>query len=372
MIRAAVYILSVFAVLLVAQPVLAEKRVALVIGNSAYEHTAPLPNPKNDAKDLTVVLKRLGFEVLGGTDLTRAKFVGSVVAFSRKLRSADVGLFFYAGHGLQVGGQNYLVPIDAELKDEADLQFAMVKLNDVLAQMERSKKTNLIFIDACRDNPLARSLARAMGRTRSASIGRGLAPVETGIGTMITFATQPGNVALDGDDNNSPFTTALLRHIETPNLDIALMLRKVRSDVIKATHNAQVPWGHTSLTDSFYFNAGQSVASVRPENNRPSIRPEQKTQVRNGPNKCVIIGRKIPSRIKLSVGMRFCDAGGRNEARVIKIANRAVVFLDNGGLKTCSQGTLCAFDWPVKPLFRIKARADKAKGIAPQATMEPR
>ena len=251
-------------VLLGSSPTFAEKRVALVIGNSAYKHTIALPNPKNDAKALTATLKRLGFDVLGGTDLSRTKFEKVVVAFSKKLRNADVGLFFYAGHGLQVSGQNYLVPIDAELSDEAGLQFSMVKLNDVLAQMERSTKTNLIFIDACRDNPLARNLARSMGRTRSGSIGRGLAPVRSGIGTMITFATEPGNVAQDGDGKNSPFTTALLKHIETPGLDIAPLLRSVRRDVIQATRRQQVPWNHSSLTDSFFFKKGKLRTSKQP------------------------------------------------------------------------------------------------------------
>ncbi len=234
-------------------PALAEKRVALVIGNSAYKHTTELPNPKNDAEAITAVLQRLGFDVFGGTDLSRYKFERAVVEFARKLGSADVGLFFYAGHGLQVSGRNYLVPVDAALNDEADLEYGMIKLNGVLAQMERSTKTNLIFIDACRDNPLARNLARAMGRTRSGSISRGLAPVRSGIGTMITFATEPGNVAQDGDDKNSPFTRALLKHIETPGLDIAPMLRRVRRDVIKATRRSQVPWNHSSLTGDFIF-----------------------------------------------------------------------------------------------------------------------
>lgn len=252
--------------LLAAPSARAEKRIALVIGNSAYEHTPALPNPKNDARSLTIVLKRLGFEVLGGTDLKRRKFEQAVVQFSRKLRHADVGLFFYAGHGLQVSGQNYLVPVDAELKDEADLQFGMVKLNDVLAQMERSTKTSLIFIDACRDNPLARSLARAMGRTRSTSIRRGLAPVRSGIGTMITFATEPGNVAQDGEGRHSPFTAALLKHIETPGLDIAPLLRRVRRDVIKATRRAQVPWNHSSLTDGFFFREGRKSGTARKDN----------------------------------------------------------------------------------------------------------
>ena len=262
------WVLSLIVVLLGTVSPRAETRVALVIGNSAYQHTSPLPNPKNDASAMTAKLRRLGFDVVDGVDLPRTQFERKVVEFARKLRQADVGLFFYAGHGLQVSGQNYLVPIDAALQDEADLQFSMVRLTDILAQMERSTKTSLIFIDACRDNPLARSLARAMGRTRSASVGRGLAPVKSGIGTMITFATEPGNVALDGEGDNSPFTAALLKHLETPNQDIAPLLRNVRRDVIAATRGRQVPWNHSSLTDDFFFRPGKRpvamVAAITP------------------------------------------------------------------------------------------------------------
>lgn len=234
----------------------AEKRVALVIGNSAYKYTAILPNPKNDAEVIVKALKSFGFDVIPGLNLTHEQMVSAIREFARKLRGADVGLLFYAGHGLQVNGRNYLVPTDAQLVDEADLEFSMVELGDIMRQMERATKTNLIFLDACRDNPLARNLARAMGASRSTAIGQGLAEVRTGIGTMITFATQPDNVALDGTGANSPFTTALIKHIGTPGLDISPMLRAVRRDVIAATNSRQVPWNHSSLTDSFVFKPG--------------------------------------------------------------------------------------------------------------------
>ncbi len=233
-------------------PAEAAKRVALVIGNSAYEHAAPLENPKNDAIALAAVLERLGFTVVLGVDLKRLSFEKTVRKFSKALRGADVGLFFYAGHGLQVKGQNYLAPIDAALEDEADLDFEAMPVRTVLKQMERQTKTNLVVLDACRDNPLARNLARSMG-TRSAGIGRGLARVKSGVGTMIAFATEPGNVALDGDGKNSPFTTALLQHIETPGLDVAQLMRRVRRDVIDKTSGRQVPWNNSSLTGDFFF-----------------------------------------------------------------------------------------------------------------------
>jgi uncharacterized caspase-like protein len=235
-----------------AMPATAAKRVALVIGNSAYESAPVLNNPQNDAEAISAVLNKLGFEVVTGIDLKHVDFAQTVGQFRKKLKGADVGLFFYAGHGLQVNGENYLAPVDAELGDETSLDFETVPLRLILKLMERSTKTNLVFLDACRDNPLARNLARGMG-TRSTAIGTGLARVESGLGTLITFATQPGNVALDGAGKNSPFATGMLKHMETPGLDVALVMRRVREEVIKATSGSQVPWSNSSLTGSFIF-----------------------------------------------------------------------------------------------------------------------
>ena len=251
----------------------AERRVALVIGNSAYEHTASLANPKNDAEAVAASLERLGFEVLTGLDTNIHQMIGLVRDFSRALEGADVALFYYAGHGLQVDGTNYLAPVDAELNDQADLDFGTVKLSSILRQMDRHRAANLVFLDACRDNPLSKTLARSMSVGRSVDFGRGLARVEAGIGTMIAYATQPGNIALDGDaangDGHSPFTKALLTHMETPGLDIGNMMIKVRRDVISATKQKQVPWDHSSLTGQFYFKPEgkektEQVAAVDP------------------------------------------------------------------------------------------------------------
>ena len=172
----------------------AEKRVALVIGNSAYQHTPKLTNPRNDANDVSGVLRKYGFQVIEGFDLDKASFDRKVRDFANALQGTTAGVLFYAGHGLQVAGQNYLVPIDAQLTTPAALEFEMVRLDVIHRLMERQTNTNVLFLDACRDNPLARNLARAMG-TRSTEIGRGLAAVESGVGTLISFSTQPGNVA---------------------------------------------------------------------------------------------------------------------------------------------------------------------------------
>ena len=188
------------------------KRVALVIGNSSYQHTYHLENPVNDASEMAAVLKRFGFVVHRHTDLDKSSTDAAIKEFASSLVGADTGIFFYAGHGLQVAGQNYLVPIDAKLTTSTALDFEMTRLDFVQRIMEREVRTNIIFLDACRDNPLARNLARSMG-TRSIGVGRGLAAVESGLGTLISFSTQPGNVALDGIGRNSPFVSALVKHI---------------------------------------------------------------------------------------------------------------------------------------------------------------
>ena len=250
--RTSIALLLCCAVLFLAPPAYAEKRVALVIGNSAYLHTAALFNPKNDAADMAEALRRLGFEVLDGRDLDKRGMERLIRQFGLKLAGADLALFFYAGHGVQLFGQNYLLPVDARLASEGDADFETIGLTLVLKQMEREAKTSIVLLDACRDNPLARNLARNMG-TRSAQIGKGLAEVKTGVGTLIGYSTQPGNVALDGSDRNSPYAEALLRHIEAPGRDVSGVLIAVRNDVLRATDGKQVPWEHTSLTGQVYL-----------------------------------------------------------------------------------------------------------------------
>jgi hypothetical protein len=229
-----------------------EKRVALVVGNSAYKHTPRLPNPKNDSADIAAALRKLGFAVTEGRDLDKAAMDRAVRDFAQALSGAQVGLFFYAGHGLQVSGQNYLVPTDAQLATASAIDFELVRLDLVQRTMERETSANILIMDACRDNPLARNLARALG-TRSSQIGRGFAPAESGEGTLIGYSTQPGNVALDGTGRNSPYAAALLKHIPKPGDDLSTILINVRNDVMRATAKRQVPWEHSAMTAKFYF-----------------------------------------------------------------------------------------------------------------------
>lgn len=231
----------------------ADKRVALVIGNSAYQNAPQLSNPQNDASDMASKLTGMGFVVVTGRDLDLTAMRRSIREFVGKVEGADVALFFYAGHGLQVNGGNYIIPVDAQLRSNNDLDFEALPIELVLSAMERNAKVNLVFLDACRDNPLAATLARSMG-TRSVAVGRGLAKLDTGVGSLIAFATQPGNVALDGAGRNSPFTTALLKHLGTPGQSITDDLIAVRRTVLQATDGKQVPWDSSSLTGPVVLN----------------------------------------------------------------------------------------------------------------------
>ncbi len=225
------------------------KRIALVIGNSAYEHTSLLANPANDADDIAGTLSALGFEVTKRQDLKKHEMDSILGAFAGSLKGAEIGLFYYAGHGLQVSGHNYLVPVDAKLKSSSALEFEAVRLDVIQRIMENETQTNVLILDACRDNPLTRNLARSMG-TRSGAIGKGLAAQESGAGTIISYSTQPGNVALDGTGKrNSPFAEALVKHLPSEGRDLSSVLVKVRNDVMTATAKRQVPWEHSALTN---------------------------------------------------------------------------------------------------------------------------
>jgi hypothetical protein len=226
-------------------------RVALVVGNSAYQNVSPLDNPKNDAKLIADTLRDLGFTLIGGgaqLDLDKASFDSVVQKFGTQLRRADVGLFFYAGHGVQVRGSNYLVPIGANPTRETDVDFQMVDVNLVLRQMEGSgTKLNLVILDACRNNPFG---GRGLRGT-----GGGLAQMQAPEGTLISYATQPGNVAQDGADGNSPYSKALAETMRRGGLDIFGTFNTVGLAVKRSTGGSQQPWLSSSpIEGSFYFS----------------------------------------------------------------------------------------------------------------------
>ena len=223
-----------------------ETRVAVVIGNSAYPSSS-LPNPRNDATAVAAALKKLGFDVDLKINASKADMDALFKRFSAKADKATTAAVFYAGHGIQVGGQNYLVPIDANPTSERDLKREMVKLDDVIDDLG-SAKVKLVFFDACRDNPLARSFSRGSSR--------GLSAPSEGTGTLISFATKHGNTASDGEGEHSPYTQALLLEIEaSEGVEIEQLLRKVQQSVKKITQGQQEPWRYGSLDGDFYFRA---------------------------------------------------------------------------------------------------------------------
>ncbi len=229
------------------------KRVALILGNSAYKHTTALPNPKNDADKISTMLKGLGFQVIVGLDGTKVQMEASIREFVRILPDSKAALLFYAGHAMQVKGSNYLIPIDAKLEDSTAIDFETINLASILNFVDAPGRVSIALLDACRDNPMSRRFARSFGATRSAFLGRGLAtPSGTG-DLLIGFATAPGEVALDGDGENSPFTLALLKHLPTKGLEIEVMLKRVRNEVSTLTAGSQIPWVSSGLRKEFYF-----------------------------------------------------------------------------------------------------------------------
>jgi tetratricopeptide (TPR) repeat protein len=232
------------------------KRVALVIGNGAYQNANPLPNPTRDASAIATTLKGLGFEVIEGQDLALADMQGKLKEFALKAGQADVALFYYAGHGMQVGDKNYLVPTDAALKEATAVDFELIDVNKSIVQyLGGENRTGIIILDACRDNPLSRSFSRSFGKTRSGVVQQGMAPMSADEGGLIfAFATSPGDVAEDGTGENSPFTTALIKHLATPGIELEQMMKRVKKDVYNATEKRQQPWVNSALRDEIFLS----------------------------------------------------------------------------------------------------------------------
>jgi peptidoglycan hydrolase-like protein with peptidoglycan-binding domain len=253
---AAVFVSAAALVLLVtvanAQP---ESRTALVIGNAAYTHQRALGNPVNDATAMADTLRRLGFDVVSSTDADRNRMVKALGEFRRKLRSDGVGLFYYAGHGMQVRGHNYLLPVDADISDENDAALLAIDLETVQHQMEDAGvRLSLYILDACRDNPFERRF-RAVAP-------RGLAPVDAARGAVIVFATAPGKTAADGEGEHGLFTGALLKNIQKPGLELEDVLKQTAQEVESISGNRQVPWYNSAFSGHFQF--------LPSSNNKPS------------------------------------------------------------------------------------------------------
>src|SRR5436190_6336479 len=255
-------IVSLFCMLFSTQAAKADRRIAFVVGNGAYKNVAQLPNPAIDAQAMAAVLRNVGFEVVEGTNLTRDKMTERLLEFGKKAQGADVAVFFYAGHGIAIGGTNYLLPIDADIKSEMDVKLgAAINIDLTLDQTMSDAKVKLVFLDACRDNPFTAKI-KSNSATRSVSVQSGLAEMKSGEGTLIAFATGPGQTALDGQEGtNSPFTRALLANLTEPGVEIQQAMTKVRAQVNEETHKAQLPWGHTNLIGSVYLNGAPAPAA---------------------------------------------------------------------------------------------------------------
>lgn len=239
-----------------------ETRVALVIGNSAYTNVASLPNPSNDAGDVAAALERLGFDVTRVSDVDRAGMMTALRSFSRRSAAAAVALVFYAGHGVELDGTNYLVPVDANLEWDTDVQYEAVPLDSVLSATEGVGRLRVVILDACRNNPFA---VRARNPTRGMRIGRGLAEIDnvpSGRNILVAYATAAGAVADDGDARNSPFTGALLQHLEEPNVELHMMFRRVTDTVLADTNQQQQPYLYASLSAEPYYLSTASTGTI--------------------------------------------------------------------------------------------------------------
>lgn len=262
---------------IVCGPAMAERRVALVIGNAHYANTTALRNSVNDAEDMAAELKQLGFEVTLATDLDESAFAQQIDNFGRRLQGADVGLFYYAGHGLQVNDKNFLVATNAKLESEFLVPSETIEVDAIIHLMESRAGVNLVFLDACRDNPLADNLRRSLtSEHRSVSLGRGLARMDpTGRQTLVAFSAAPGEEAQDGNGRNSPFAEALLRHMPEAGVEVSVMLKQVSADVRQATHSAQRPQQISDMAEPFYFTGAVGAAGAK----LPSAAPDSSVEL---------------------------------------------------------------------------------------------
>lgn len=254
--RNSLFVLVFFAQTIVAAMVSAEPRIALVMGNGQYQHVSELDNPVSDSLLMAQSLEASGFEVVLVTDGDQSSMKQAIADFGRKLREAgpdSTGLFYYAGHGVQSQGNNYLLPVDGFIRDEADLDLVGVEAEWVLRQLYSARiRTSIVILDACRNNPF---------EALSGRLKEGLAEMKAPTGSFISYATAPGNVALDGLGANSPFTEALARNISVPNTPIEAVFKKVRIEVLEKTSGAQTPWDSSSLTGDFFFNVAEEEPS---------------------------------------------------------------------------------------------------------------
>ena len=253
-------------------PALADgKRVALVIGNSTYRNVPTLPNPANDGADIAAALTRLGFAVTLVANASFDQMRRRLIAFGRDAAGADMAAVFFAGHGMEISGENWLIPVDAELKKDTDAANEAVSLRSVILQVSNTTSLGLVVLDACRNNPFVAKMSRSLALR--AVIGGGLGRIEPVGNVLVAYAARDGTTALDGDGRNSPFTAALLHNIETPGVEVTFMLRNVRDDVMEVTRNEQQPFVYGSLSRKAIYLAGQPSSADQVAANQANATP---------------------------------------------------------------------------------------------------
>ena len=327
------------------------QKVALIIGNSNYRHGTKLRNAVNDAKDMARTLKKLNFEVILLTNADLRSMDQALDKFYQKLNQGAVGLFYYAGHGVQVNGENYLIPVDADLTTESEVNYESLPLGKLLGGMrDIDNDVNIIILDACRDNPFARSWTRSSG-------SKGLAPIQnSATGSFIAYATGPGNVAQDGQGRNGTFTESLLKHLNNANATVEEIFKKVRVDVAQKTSNAQVPWTTSSLIGDFYFSSNyqpqsttktpaprehnQSNPSRNNTNNTPATTPPANTDlaINNRSNSPYqdLTGQALTPR-KISI-LRSFLAGHRLKEAICGSSQHQVTITLDDRYVACAEG----------------------------------
>jgi len=305
------------------------KKLALVIGNSAYENASPLPNPRNDAEEVSRILEDIGFNVIKVIDASKKQQKNVVKVFLETLRQYDIGLFFYAGHAISINGQNYLIPVDAKLTKKEDVERELQRVDGILGVSMKNKQM-LVFLDACRNNPFVEKAASisdmqvGRGLSQSQRIesqkGGGLSRLETGTQDLfVAFATDPGNVALDGSGKHSPFTKGLIEHLSEP-MEVREMMTKVRASVAKETNFEQIPWEQNSLLKPVYL-------SGRPELGKMEIyHIANVTKVNRGWGYVVadIVGDRVP---KVGEMVQIDIGGDTIEAKVGKVMANSISIM---------------------------------------------
>lgn len=350
----------------------AETRIALVIGNSSYQHTSPLDNPANDADLMEKTLKAVGFQVTKVVDATRFEMRQAMLTYSRSLAQPNtVGVFYYAGHGMQVEGQNYLLPIDAAPARKDELSLHGVSINDFLRTLDsvsgKQGRLNVVILDACRNNPFARGWR---------AVSRGLATVDAPSGTLIAFATAPGDVASDGTGKNSPYTSALAKMITKPGLAIEQTFKGARNLVWEWTSKSgspQIPWESTSLRGDFYFvpqgkgpigdkkelkPSADRAKKIDPPNDHATL--ERDADKKKALEACRVLPSGATRPFSIYEGSTFCSKDKANKALIKTIRKRAIIFSVNGERNVvCTVKDLCQFNWPGAPLFRVSIKSAK-------------